>query len=180
MTPARVVVSALAAAGVVFACAACSGESNEPTGLETSSTPAETTDPTPTDDPAVAEVEAAYAQYWDVLVASENNLDETYEPLASVMTDELAQRQVADIRGLVADGVTRDGAPDTGTPAVSVDGDTARVESCVDETPWNVYYNEQPVPQETGVRVRVIDFERIDGEWIVVDLVDQSEATITC
>ncbi|WP_116947047.1 hypothetical protein [Jiangella endophytica] len=180
MTPARAVVSALGAAGVVLTAAACSGESEEPTGLTTSTGPAETADPTPTEDPAVADVEAAYARYWEVLVASENGLDETYEPLVSIMSDALAQRQVADIRGLAEDGVTRDGAPDVGVPEVSVDGDTARVQSCVDETPWNVYYNEQLVPQETGIRARVIDFERIADEWIVVDLVDQSEATISC
>ncbi|TDD71962.1 hypothetical protein E1262_04335 [Jiangella aurantiaca] len=181
MTPARVVVSTLAAAGLVLAAAACSGESEEPTGLETS---AATAAPTTTEDPdaaAVAEIEAQYQRYWDIVIASENELDESYEELKTVATELIAQTQVADVRGLVDTGVTRDGAPVLGPPQVTVDGDTARVESCVDEDGWNVYQNGEPLERELlGPRPRVFDLERVDGQWLVSERVDQSEATITC
>lgn len=184
MRPARVVVSALATAGVVLAAAACSGESDEPTGLETSAAPSETAAPTTTEDPdaaAVAAIEAQYQRYWDVVIASENELDESYEELKTVATELIAQTQVADVRGLVDTGVTRDGAPVIGPPQVTVDGDTARVESCVDEDEWNVYQNGEPLEHDLlGPQPRVFDFERVDGQWLVSERVDQSEATITC
>ncbi|RIQ13304.1 hypothetical protein DY240_25910 [Jiangella rhizosphaerae] len=171
---------------MVLAAAACSGESDEPTGLETSAAPSETAAPTTTEDPdaaAVADIEALYQNYWDTIIAMENVQDEqaSYAALQQVAIELIAQTQIANLRGLVDAGVTRDGEPVIGPPEVTVDGDTARAEGCVDEDGWNVYYNGEPVERElAGPQPRVFDLERVDGRWLITELVDQTEATITC
>ncbi|PZF83415.1 hypothetical protein [Jiangella anatolica] len=187
MTPARVV-SALVAAGAALTLAACSGDADEPTALETTEPAATTAAPTPTPsvDPeaaAVAAIEAQHRAYWDAVIAMENVQDEaaSYAALKLVTTELVAQRKIADLRGMVDANVTRDGAPVIGPPQVTVDGDTARLESCVDEGPWNAYYHGELFERELdGPEPRVFDLERADGQWLISELVDQTEATITC
>ena len=167
---------------MVLSVAACGDDdpSADPTPQiepDTSSEPATTEDPTAA---AVAEVEAAYEQYWDVVVAAHNSGEDSYEQLKTVTDEQVAQLVVAEIRGMRDDSITRDGEPDIGTPQVSVDGDTARVESCVDEHSWNVYYKGELADQESDPQPRVFDFARVDDQWIVVERVNKDEATITC
>lgn len=186
MTPSRATLPALIAAALLVL-AACGGAAEEPDGLETTTAPAtETAAPTPTADPdaeAVAAIEAQYQAYFEAVVASENTQDEqaSYAALQQVATELIAQTQIANLRGLVDTRVTRDGAPVIGPPQVTVDGATARLESCVDEDPWNVYQDGEPLERElVGPQPRVFDFERVDEKWLVSKLVDQTEATITC
>ncbi|MBB5788170.1 hypothetical protein [Jiangella mangrovi] len=186
MTPSRASLPFLAAA--VLLLAACNGGGDEPEGLETTTAPGtETAEPTPTEDPdaeAVAAIETQYQAYWDTVVAMENAQDEaaSYAALKQVATEVIAQTQIANLRGLVDANVTRDGAPVVGPPQVTVDGDTARLESCVDEDPWNVYYNGELVEDRElgGSQPRVYDLELVEGQWLINELVDQTEATITC
>lgn len=185
MTPSRATLPVLTAA--VLMLAACGGAGDEPQGLETTSPPAtEPAEPTPTEDPdaaAIAAIEAQYQAYWDAVVASENGQDEatSYPELQAVATEVVVQTQIANVRELVNTDVTRDGEPVVGPPQVTVDGDTARLESCVDEDGWNVYQNGEPLDRELlGPQPRVFDLEQVDGQWLVSELVDQSEATITC
>ncbi|TDC47975.1 hypothetical protein E1212_22545 [Jiangella ureilytica] len=185
MTPRRATAPVLTAA--VLMLAACGGGGEEPQGLETTTAPATSAEPTPTEDPdaaAVAAIEAQYQAYWDTVIAMENVQDEaaSYAALQQVAIELIAQTQIANLRGLVDANVTRDGAPVVGPPQVTVDGDTARAEGCVDEDPWNVYYNGELVEDRElgGSQPRVFDLEQVEGRWLISELVDQTEATITC
>ena len=185
MTLGRASLPLLTAAALMLA--ACGGGGEEPEGLETTTAPPTTSaEPTPTEDPdaeAVAAIEAQYQAYWDAVVASENGQDEatSYPALLAVATEVVVQTQIANVRQLIDTEVTRDGEPVVGPPQVTVEGDTARLESCVDEDGWNVYQNGEPLERELlGPQPRVFDLEQVDGQWLVSELVDQSEATITC
>lgn len=182
MTPmiTRACLPAVLAAAVVLSLTACGDDEPVADSIPTTDP---TSEPTPTEDStaaAVAEVEAAYQEYWDVVVAAHNSGEDSYAELKTVTNEEVAQLHVAQIRGMREDHITRDGAPDIGTPQVSVDGDTARVQSCVDEHSWNVYYKEELAEQESDPQPRVFDFERVDDHWVVVDRVNKDEATIEC
>ncbi|PSK98280.1 hypothetical protein CLV30_12066 [Haloactinopolyspora alba] len=172
------------AAAAALALAGCGdGEPSDASTTAKSGAPTATGGSTPAEDPeaaAVAEVEAAYQRYWDVVVAAENSGEDSYEHLKTVANELIVQEQVAEIRSMREDHITRDGAPQIGTPQVTVDGETARVESCVDEHTWNVYYKGELADQESDPQARVFDFKRDDDRWIVVDLVAKAEATITC
>lgn len=183
MTPSRASLPVLTAAALMLA--ACGGGGDEPEGLETTTAPVtETAEPTPTEVPnaeAVASIEAQYQRYWDVIVTSENTLDDSYEELTSVAVEPVAQTQVAYVRNLRNNGVTREGAPELGPPEITVDGSTARVEGCVDEDPWIASVDgEQIAVEQRGPTPRVFVFELVDGAWLVSERLEPTEATITC
>lgn len=184
MTPSRATLPALFAAALLVL-AACSGGGDEPEGLDApTTTPSPTATPTPEDPDAEAkaEIEAQYQRYWDVIVASENNLDEMYEDLKTVGNEPIAQLQVADVRELIQQGITRDGTPEIQPlSAVTVNGTTARVEGCVSEDGWHAYRDGELIEApQLGFTPRVFDLELIEGGWVVSERIDQDEATITC
>ncbi|WP_165989750.1 hypothetical protein [Streptomyces sp. YIM 98790] len=62
-----------------------------------------------------------------------------------------------------------------------MNGDTARIESCVDEDEWLLLENGEPSELELlGPAPRVFDAERVAGGWLITDTVPAEEASVTC
>jgi hypothetical protein len=73
------------------------------------------------------------------------------------------------------------GEPEIGEPEVTIDGDSARAEACVDQSSWGVVVNGQtqpPLNVEPGPVA--VSLARRDGAWIIVDRIPVKEATLTC
>lgn len=167
-------------AGVVLAAAlavsGCSGDEPEP---EPTPSTSETTDP---EAEATAQITAAYYEWWDAVVEATNTGTLEPGPFQDIATSLAIDKQLLVVRRLADQGITRQGEPEIFQPAVTtLDGDTARIEGCVDEASWKLIQNDEELPADSrGPTPRVLDFVRQDGAWIVADTVPQQEATITC
>ncbi|WP_139238421.1 hypothetical protein [Streptomyces aidingensis] len=129
----------------------------------------------------VAALESLYADYWAALVTMENAEELDPSPLAGIASQELTEQQVSRIRPFKDNGMRRDGEPAVDKVTVTVDGDTARIESCVDEDAWLLLKNGEPADLELlGPAPRVFDAERVEGDWLITDTVPAEEANVTC
>ena len=164
---------------------AISGCGNDEPEVESRSPAAEpsTTTTTATDpDVAAAEaITAIYHQWWDAVIQAENEGLIDAGPFEGLATNVVIDRQLLSVRTNAKDGILRVGEPTVSEPVVTVDGDTARAEGCVDESTWGAEKDGEPLPSDTrGPTPRVFDFVRQDGTWIVSERMPQEEATITC
>lgn len=170
------VVSACLIATVVAGCGDDTEPSAEPTTLA----------PTPTvtdsaDTEAVAEVKAAYEAYWDVVIASENDPVEDRSIFEGVATGLAVETQMARIRSLIEDGIHMIGEPEIGEPEISVDGDEAHVEACVDTSTWGAAVGDVTAPPNAAApRPTVVTMTRADDTWLVSEQLPAEGATITC
>lgn len=166
-----VLVSALAVSG-------CSGDEPEPDSTPTATT-SETLDPRAA---AEAEIIGVYHDWWDAVVDATNTGSVEAGPFEGVAENVAIEQQLTVVRRLNDQGITRQGEPEIYEPAVTaLDGDTARVEGCVDEANWTSTQNDVALPADTrGPTARVFDLVRLDEGWIVANSVPQQEATIKC
>lgn len=151
-------------------------EAESPTAAESATTAA----PDP-DEAAAQDIAAVYHRWWDAVVQAENEILLDAVPFEGLATNLVIDQQLVSVRQYAEDGIHRVGQPTVSEPVVTVDGDTARVEGCVDESTWGAERNGDPLPADTrGPTPRVFDFVRQDGTWIVSERLPQEEATITC
>lgn len=180
----RVVLPAVLAAIVT---AGCSATAQEPEGLEVTftATPGPVT-AEPSEAPGeetadVAEIESAFAAYWDAVIESENGPISDPDLFAGVAVGAAVETQLTNVNSLINDGIRRIGAPILSDPIIHLDGDTARVEVCVDSSTWGAAVGDHTAPpQPPDPKPRVVDMERIDDRWLVTDQINPDEATITC
>ncbi len=160
----------------------CSG-GDEPAGLETTPPPATTATTTPpsTDEQDTAAIRDVYTGYWDALVDSENGPDADPALFDGVATGAVVEEQMARVANMVDEQQRRIGEPEIGEVQVSVDGDDATAEACVDQRPWGVVVQEQTqpplevAPGPVGVRL-----QREGDGWLIVARIPVAEATISC
>jgi hypothetical protein len=145
--------------------AAC-GDESEPSDLPTlSSAPSATPD-------AKAEVEAAYRGYQkatEQIAAAGTANPAILRPYA---TAELAQKTAEDLSLLIDDGFRIVGTQKIDVRSVTVNGDKADLEACVDPSEWiTVKQGETPAPGEKGQPsgIALVDLVQQDGEWLVSD-----------
>jgi hypothetical protein len=168
---------------------ACDAAGEEPTGLNTSP-PAttETTSPaeTPTNDSGddVATLEALNEQYWDVFTNLQNNprIDaEAYDGIAGGL---VVERDLGYIRAQLVDNeLHREGAPEISNVAVTVDGDAARIEMCVDETEWPVFKDDEELDFNLGISATAVTAERTSEQWLISEILlseEDEDMEITC
>jgi hypothetical protein len=138
----------------------------------------------PTDEPAddVADLEALYSAYWDVMIELENSEEmpgpEIFDGIAG---SELMERQMARVRNIKESGRWRQGEPLVEQVTVEVDGDTAVIQSCVNEDDWEFVYEGETVPLDPqGPKPRVMEADRGEDGWLLGRTLAVEEATISC
>ncbi|WP_165984518.1 hypothetical protein [Streptomyces sp. YIM 98790] len=151
--------------------------SSEPTGR-----PEEPEPPEQPDDAAdVAALEQLHADYWAAIVELENGAELKPDPLRGIAADLLIEAQLSRMYPIRNSGHVREGEPVVGNVTVTVEGDAATVESCVDEDDWIIVKDGEEVPlDKTGPGPRVFLAERTDGAWLLTEQRPIEEATITC
>ncbi|HEY9408554.1 MAG TPA: hypothetical protein VIP77_03145 [Jiangellaceae bacterium] len=178
-------VAGCAAAALAFVLTGCSGGSDDPDPT-TSTTPDDTSSatPAPSDDPAaIAAIQAQYAAYWAAVVASENGPDPDPKLFEGVADGPLVEEQIGRAAGMADDGIHRVGEPTIAAAEVNVKGRAARAEACVDQTDWGLVHGDDPIPVDgaaLGPRPYPVDLRRVGDVWLVVKIVPEAEATITC
>lgn len=155
--------------------AGCSGDDDSPLDAA----PPATSEPTEDAPDPEAEVLTAWEAYWKVHIASENNADASPEPFRDVATGSVVERQLKSVRDYAEMGLVRVGAPEFRDAEVTVDGDTAVVDFCMNEDTWGAEVDGEPVPApDFGFRPRQNRLELRDDAWLVVDSGPSEE--ITC
>lgn len=140
------------------------GDDAEPGDLPTlSSSPSATAD-------AESAVEAAYRGYQkatEEIAASGNPNPATLRPYA---TAERAQKTAEDLSLLIDEGFRIVGTQKIDVRSVTVDGEKAVLEACIDATEWiTVKKGETPGPGEKGQApdLASVDLVQQGGEWLV-------------
>lgn len=163
-----------------LALVACAAEGEEPAGLDATPT-AEATDDAPTEDPEAA-VLAAYTEYWDAYVAAVSEPDADPAPFEGIALPETIEQEIHFVEGYVDNGISRTGEPVVSDVQVQLDGDTALVLTCVDESEWIVQQGGEPVPHPPELQAPhplVFEVRDVDGTWLVGPTVDP-EGLIEC
>jgi|GEM_PF-1447243 len=169
----------LAAAPVIAVLVALTGCTGTPAESSTSSAPTTTKatgkpSPTPTDEAAVL---AAYRAYWDAVVQAEQGNPDR-QLFAGVAEGQVVEEEIATAQQYRDLGIVREGAPTFSKETVTVDGDTATVLACVDNSDWGVsgVTADPSVPQVLpgGVVLR-----RTETGWIVTGT-QAAPADLTC
>lgn len=171
---------ALTAAALLSGCTSSPGEDESPI-LPTES--AEETTPAPGDAEAadIAALERLYGEYWDALIALENGGAVEADPFEGIATPTVIEQILNRVLPIRDSGHRREGEPLIQDVAVTVQGDEARIEACVDEDAWAMVQDGEEVPiEKEGAMPRVAAAERSGGVWLIKDLLPQEKALITC
>lgn len=163
-----------------LAVAGCSGDDPQTTATTSAATPTDT--PTQTGDArAVAEITALNEAYWGAVVESQNGPNPDPALFEGIAQTAIVEGLISSAQQLEGEGIHRTGEPTVGEPHITVDGTSARLEVCVDETSWGAVRGDEELPADTrGATPRVFEVLR-DGEaWILTRNVAQQEATISC
>ena len=159
-----VVVGVVVVAGAMVGCSS----PVKPSGSTGSSTMSATSSPDPS--ASAAAVQAAvldvYHRYFDAVVAAERG-----NPDPALFADNargaLVEKELAVARQFQEYGIVREGAPTFSNVTVKVDGDSATVWACVDNSAWKVPGVKDDLPD---VLPGGVVLERIDSIWLVTDL----------
>ena len=155
----------------------CTSSAKEPPGLTASPTVSVTPTPEPTDDTAAEEAAIldVYYRYWDAIVAAERG-NPAPALFVGIAQGAHVEEEIAQARQFQEYGIVREGEPAFSNVTVMVDGESALVWACVDNSAWvvpDVETTVKPV-QPGGVRL-----ETIDGSWIVTET-SRPPADFTC
>lgn len=146
-----------------------------------------TTESTPVDEDAAdkAALATLYGAYWTAIIQAEADLNADPAGLGEVMTPDAAQQYAEFIQQKVDFELFRSGEPVVSDDlTITVDGDAAVVEGCVDHTTWVVGSRsgtgiEQMFPP--GPQPYVVWAERQgDGEWLISQTRFGDGARILC
>lgn len=139
-------------------------------------------EPTPTEDPDVAAIEDVFARYIDAIVTMQNEQKPDAALLYGVAGEEVVIDEMQKVLRYVDMGLRRVGAPEVGEPQVTVDGDTARLEVCINEDTWTAEVDSgaEIVGDPLGSRPRVYALTQSDDGWMVTALLPQDSAVIVC
>jgi len=178
--PARSALTRLSSVGalVVVALAACSQEAAPQAPAPTTSAP--TASPTATgaaDETAVRDV---VAKYVDAMVTMENSAQVDPAPMHGIATDTVANAEAKRVKDLVDQGIHREGRPTLGEATVTVDGDSARYEVCMDQDDWVGVLGDQKAGSDYGPLPTGWTLTRTDGDWLVSATIPQEQVRVTC
>ncbi|PSK99778.1 hypothetical protein CLV30_11781 [Haloactinopolyspora alba] len=174
--------SAVLAVGV----AGCSDDApDEPAGLTAGPTPTGTSSASPTgpskaDD--VATIKQLYADYWDAVITAENGPNPDPALFDGIVTGDALESRVGRVQRMVDEEQRRYGKPKIGEVKVTVDGDTARAEACVDQRKWGVVVQGQTQPPFDDIEPGPIGVvtKRTKNGWIIVNYIPVDESSLTC
>lgn len=165
-------------AAIVPLALAASCSSDEPDIIEPVGTSAPSTS---AEDQAKADIAAVYDDYWAAVIASENGPTADRALFEGIAIDVALEAQIRRVERMIDNGVKRSGEPEIGKPHITVNGDTARVEACVNQDSWSsTVEGSTPEAQSSGPRPMLVDLRMVEGNWYVSAAVPQKEATLTC
>lgn len=124
----------LAFSAAVAVTAACTSGPADEGAASPSVTESVTASATPTSgpDPAVvAAVTDVMGRYIDAIVQMENSGQVDPAPLRDIAGPDIIDVEVKRVADMVQQGIHREGAPTLGEPVVTVNGDVARYEACM-------------------------------------------------
>jgi hypothetical protein len=169
--------------------AGCGADPEEPVGLEADpqtttpeSGPAGSEAATADADPAAAEVRAVYEEYWQAYVAARNGPNADAAPFEGIARPEAIEAVISTAQSYLTNGIRQTGEPVVSTVSVDVDGDSALVLTCVDESDWAGERNGEPLPVPPELEKPhplVFDVVKVDGAWLIAGTTDP-EGMITC
>lgn len=157
----------------------------DPTSTESPTAPTESRTTPPDADPTgsdTADLEALNARYWDVFTDLQNNPRVEPGVYDGVATRGVVEEDLAYIRTeLIENGLHREGGPEVGNVTITVDGDTATLEMCIDETDWIVIKDGEEVEFDLGVTATGMRADRSSGRWLISDVaLPKGELNVTC
>ncbi|QKV69486.1 hypothetical protein HUT13_12345 [Streptomyces harbinensis] len=166
----------------VAGCSSDGGNNEEPIDTGGSSSPSPDAEGGEGDEADLAEF---YAAYWDALVELENSEELNVELLDGFVTGELLEGEVSRLRDFRANGLSRSGEPVIEDVTITVDEDTARIESCKSEEGWDVVTGGEVIPNVVPEELLafhpyVVTLERTSEGWLINETLPQEEATISC
>jgi hypothetical protein len=140
---------------------------------------------TPTSDSGddVATLEALHDAYWDAFVEASNGPIVDSALFEGVATTGVIERRLGYVQTeLVGRNARRQGEPAISDVAVTIDGDNARIESCVDSTNWTLIVEGEEVPTtSSGPKPFAMTAERGPGsDWLINEVLTTDDAEITC
>jgi hypothetical protein len=144
---------------------------NEPAATESTTTPSPltsvTVSPSPTSSDQ-ADLEALYTRFWDATVTAYAGPDTSPDLWRGLVTEEVAQQQIALTQEYADHNVTYSGEPRLVSLDVQITGDTALLAGCMDHAQWvATSTTEELPPRGTGVYPSVLTAQRIGGAWVV-------------
>lgn len=164
------------AVGLALALSACGSDASDGQTSDPLPAPSSSQSDSPEPEPTVsasddeAEILAVYHAHWDARVAAQKgNPDPALFDGNTV--GPLVEEEVARARTFEQYDIVREGAPSFSEVSVSVDGDFAQVTACVDFSAWVVPEAEVD-PDVPEVIPSTADVERIDGQWLVTNVVE--------
>jgi len=175
IAPARL---SLLGALVVVALTACSQQADPQAPVAT--TTAASPSPTATDAADEAAVADVVADYVDAMVTMENSAQVDPAPMHGIATETVAKAEAKRVKDLVDQGIHREGRPTLGEATVTVDGDSARYEVCMDQDDWVGVLGDQTVGSSYGPLPTGWSLTRTDGDWLVSATIPQEQVRVTC
>ncbi len=169
----------------------CGADRQEPVGLDSESGPTTSAADDATTGPATgpaadtdaeSEVRAVYEEYWTAYVASRNGPDADAEAFDGIARPEAIEAVISTAQTYLTNGIRQTGEPVVSTVSVEVDGDSALVLTCVDESEWIGERNGEPLPVPPELEKPhplVFEVDNVDGTWLIAGTAD-AEGRITC
>ncbi|MEV8114774.1 hypothetical protein ACWC9S_03325 [Streptomyces xiamenensis] len=167
----------------VAGCSSDGGDNDEPidTGDQSSASP----DAEGGEAEDEAALVALYEAYWDARVELENSEAGDIQVLDGIVTPEMLERELSRIRDFQSNGLSRQGGPTIENITATVNGDTARVESCKSEEGWDVVAGGEVIPgvipaELIEVHRHVVTVEKADEGWLINETLPEEDGTLSC
>ncbi|MDT0269504.1 hypothetical protein RM844_24795 [Streptomyces sp. DSM 44915] len=176
----------LAFAGVLLCalagCASDDGADDEVAGVATATADASGDDETAAHTAALTDL---YQRYWDARVAVENSGELDPAGFDGILAPDVTEQELTRVRSFADAGLHREGEPLVADVTVTVDGDTARLESCVSERDWPVVHGDEVLPDVVPEELRAphphaLTATLTQGAWLIDGSLPMEEATISC
>lgn len=161
--------------------AACTEDATDPSAGTSPTASTTSTQPSAASvDEQAAAVTEVMGRYIDAIVQMENSGEADPAPLRDIAGEAVIEEEVLRVADLVEQGIHREGRPVLGEPQVTVDGDAARFEACMDQDDWVGVMGDQRVGSDYGPLPTGWDLTLVDGVWRVTDGVATAEVSVTC
>ncbi|KAB8163821.1 hypothetical protein FH609_019410 [Streptomyces sp. 3MP-14] len=126
-----------------------------------------------------------YTGYWDALVGLENSGELDASLFEGIAASRVAEQELTRVRSYADAGLHRSGEPTVENVTVTVDGETARVESCVSEEDWPMVDGETVLPDVIPEELRAphphgVTATLTEGSWLIDGTLPAEEATLSC
>lgn len=142
---------------------------------------ATTEDPDDTEAADVAELEGLYDAFWDARIRSHNGPSVDADLYDDIATTGFAEAELGYVQSeLIANEARREGEPVVSDVTVTVDGDRATIDSCVDESRWLLVAGGEEVPLDLGTEPHVVTATRTEDGWRIDDRLPIKRSDLTC